>query len=89
MAQTAFSDRTMSSNRHPELPRPEDRCRGDLERWLGSSTEQPCQRSEAFAEDLPAAAPILVAQPPAGVRAGHRRPQPSWTIAALPFARQR
>lgn len=79
----------MSSNHHRELPRPEDRCRGDLELWLGSSTEQACSRSEAFAEDLPTAAPVLAAMPPASVRAGHRRSHPSWAFAALPFARQR
>ena len=79
----------MSSNRHRELPRPEDRCRGDLERWLGSSTEQPSRRSEAFAEDLPAAAPVLAAAPPFSTRAGRRHALPAWGLAALSLARPR
>ena len=76
----------MTSNRHRELPRPEDRCRGDLERWLGSSAEQSCWRSEAFAEDLPAAPPVLAALPPAGARAGHRLPPQRPHFAALALA---
>ena len=60
-----------------ELPRPEDRCRGDLERWLGSEPERACWRSEAFAEDVPAVAPLLAAAPAPGPRAA--RPRPAWT----------
>ena len=34
------------------LPRPEDRCRGDLERWVGCRGAEPNWRSEGFAEDV-------------------------------------
>jgi hypothetical protein len=43
----------MSLQPTPALPRPEDRCRGELERLLGCAGPQAIWRSEAFAEDLP------------------------------------
>lgn len=72
-----------------DLPRPEDRRRGDLERWLGSTSEPPCWRSEAFAEDLPAVAPVLSASPPPGVRAARLRPAWALSFAAPPAVQLR
>ena len=65
-----------------DLPRPEDRRRGGLEHGLGSSAENPCWRSEAFAEDLPAVAPVLAASPPPWARAARLRPGWDWAFAA-------
>jgi len=72
----------MRSSSPRELPRPEDRSRGDLERWLGSAPERPCWRSEAFAEDLPAVTPVLAATPPASARLARLRPAWAWSFAA-------
>lgn len=71
----------MRSSSPRELPRPEDRCRGDLERWLGSAPERPCWRSEAFAEDLPVVAPVLAATPPPGAHGARLRPAWTWSFA--------
>jgi hypothetical protein len=72
----------MSSNRHRELPRPEDRRRGDLERWLGGGTEPLCWRSEAFAEDLPAVLPVIAAAPPPHDRRPRLQHRWAWSFAA-------
>ncbi len=57
------------------LPRPEDRCRGDLERWVGCRGAQPNWRSEGFAEDmvLPPAAAGEFPSPTEAVRSSLRR----------------
>lgn len=72
----------MRSSSPRELPRPEDRRRGDLERWLGSTAGQPCWRSEAFAEDLPAAASVPAAEPVLGALAVLRLTAWVWGLAA-------
>jgi hypothetical protein len=79
----------MASNRPHELPRPEDRRRGDLERWLGGRDAQTCWRSEAFAEDLPPAPPLLPAAAPPHAPTGHRPVRPGWVFAALALGRLR
>lgn len=42
----------MTNTSTMKLPRPEDRCRGDLERWVGCKGAGPYWRSEGFAEDV-------------------------------------
>lgn len=79
----------MSAHRPRELPRPEDRRRGDLERWLGSGAEPSCRRSEAFAEDLPLAAPLQSATAPLNARTAGRQTRWSWGVVALALARSR
>lgn len=46
------------------LPRPEDRCRGDLERWVGCRGAELNWRSEGFAEDVLLPPATVGATPP-------------------------
>ena len=65
------------------LPRPEDRCRGELERLLGCAGPQAIWRSEAFAEDLPVDGPPQGPAPGAGTAVSWlRRVRASWPAHA-------
>ena len=48
----------MTNTSTKTLPRPEDRRRGDLERWVGCTGAGPHWRSEGFAEDVDLAAVV-------------------------------
>lgn len=65
----------MTNTSTKTLPRPEDRRRGDLERWVGCRGAQPNWRSEGFAEDmvLPPAAAGESATPTEPFRSSLRR----------------
>ena len=79
----------MRSSIPRELPRPEDRRRGDLEYGLGCSAEQPGWRSEAFAEDLPAVAPLLAAAAPLRHRDRRWSAPQAFSFTALSLSRPR
>lgn len=59
----------MTSTSPTPLPRPEDRCRGDLERWVGCLGPGPNARSEGFAEDVASVQPAAAAAQPVHRRA--------------------
>lgn len=71
------------------LPRPENRCRSDGEAAPLWDTLPACLRSEAFAEDLPAAASLWAVPAPTARRAGAYAPALSLLLASLPLLSSR
>ena len=60
----------MSNTSTATLPRPEDRRRGDLERWVGCTGVGAHWRSEGFAEDVDFAAVVSTTPGPSSRPAG-------------------
>jgi hypothetical protein len=75
----------MTNNRIKTLPRPEDRRRGDLERWVGCTGTGAHWRSEGFAEDVDLTAAVCVTVSPLPMPLSRPAAQPARGRVARPL----